>query len=303
MADKPLCFIICPIGEADSETRANADYLLDLIIRPALEGFDLEILRGDHCHTPNQIHEHVVRCIREAALCIADISLPNVNVYYEVGRRDETGLPLILLRRSDAGAFPVDLGTRRYIRYSLDAAGITSARNELRRFVRELAKNGFETPKSDADSMSEKMRQMEERLLERLKEQLQSAAVKPAPEPAKPKASPVKSLFSKPKEKPAAKPAAPKPAAPAPKSAEPARKSAAPAKPQPQYSRTELDRQFREACEKGDVEKIDVLLDYIRTTPLADSPAFINAYVIAAWESGSEKAFSILCRYMVSQNN
>lgn len=297
MGNKPLCFIISPIGEAGSQTRKNADYLLDLIIRPALEGFDLEIMRGDHCHTPNQIHEHVVQCIRDAALCIADISAPNINVYYEVGRRDETGKPMILLRRSDAGVLPVDLGTRRYVHYSLDAEGITNARRDLRLSVQDLARAGFEAPKSQTQDMEQMMLQLEQRLLQKLDPHLQ---------PEKPKASVFGGLLPKSPKKPAKKPAA-KPAAPAktsvsaPKPAVPA--APAPAAPKREYSRTELDRLFRDACEKRDVETIDELLDYIETTPLAESPAFLNSYVIAAWKSGSKKAFSLVLKHASSGNS
>ena len=148
---KPLCFIISPIGEPDSETRRNADDLLDLIIHPALDIFGFDIIRGDHRSEANQIDVDVIKAVQEAHICVADISLDNVNVFYEIGRRDETGKPLILLKHRDSRPLPVDNGTRRYIEFDLDDRhGIRDACQQLRNFVAPLVEEGFESSASSA---------------------------------------------------------------------------------------------------------------------------------------------------------
>lgn len=145
MIKKPLCFVISPIGEAGTQVRQDADDLLELIIRPALDIFNFDIVRGDHRSEANQIDIDVIKSVQDAEICVADISRDNVNVFYEVGRRDETGKPLILLRAKNAGQMPVDLGTRRYIEYDLDSRrGIGDARQQLRNFVQPLVDAQFE---------------------------------------------------------------------------------------------------------------------------------------------------------------
>ena len=147
----PTCFIISPIGETGSDIRTNADDLRDLIIQPALELFGFDIIRGDHRSEAGQIDVDVIRAVQESELCVIDLSLPNPNVYYEFGRRDETGKPIILLKAKGSGDLPVDIATRRYIEYDLDSRhGIRDAIQQLKNFVEPLVKRGFESVGSGA---------------------------------------------------------------------------------------------------------------------------------------------------------
>ena len=161
------CFIISPIGEAGTETRINADDLLDLIIRPALEPFDFDVTRGDHHSEPGKIDVDVVRAVQESDLCIVDISMPNPNVYYELGRRDETGKPLILLRSKAADELPVDIAARRYIEYDLDSRhGIRDAVVQLKSFVEPIVKAGFASSGSGASlvEIAEMLKRVERKI-------------------------------------------------------------------------------------------------------------------------------------------
>ncbi len=151
----PTCFIITPIGESGSEIRRNADDLRDLIIRPALEPYGFEVIRGDHRSEPGQIDVDVVQAVQDSDLCIADISLPNPNVFYELGRRDETGKPIIVLKAKNSSDLPVDIATRRYIEYDLDSRrGIIDAVTQLKTFLEPMVKRGFESNGTGA-SLSE----------------------------------------------------------------------------------------------------------------------------------------------------
>ena len=147
----PTCFIICPIGDSGTEIRQNADDLRDLIIKPALEPFGFQVDRGDHHASQGKIDSDVIRAVQEADLCIVDISLPNPNVYYELGRRDEMGKPLVLLRSVTGGEIPVDIATCRYVEYDLDSRrGIINAVAQLKAFVEPIVKRGFEASGSGA---------------------------------------------------------------------------------------------------------------------------------------------------------
>ena len=175
----PTCFIITPIGESGSETRRNADDLRDLLIKPVLESFGFQVVRGDHRSEAGQIDIDVIRAVQESDLCIADISLSNPNVYYEFGRRDETGKPLILLKAKNSDDLPVDIATRRYIEYDLDSRrGIIDAMEQLRAFVAPIVEKGFESSGTGA-SLSElaEILKRVERKIDRMETASESRAV------------------------------------------------------------------------------------------------------------------------------
>ena len=152
---KYKCFFITPIGDTGSETRRNADDLMDLILRSAIEPLGFVIDRGDHHSEPGKIDAAVIRSVQDADLCIADISAPNPNVYYEVGRRDETGKPLILMKAKGSGELPVDVATRRYIEYDLDdRRALVESREQLSAFVKTMVDQGIGNTRT-ATSLSE----------------------------------------------------------------------------------------------------------------------------------------------------
>ncbi len=183
---KYTCFVISPIGESGSETRKAADFLLNLIISPVLKEFGFEVIRGDHRAEGNQIDLDVIKSVQEADLCICNLSEPNMNVYYELGRRDETGKPVFLMKDKNSPALPVDIATRRYIEYDLDnPQGILDAMNQLRKFAVPLVEGGLESAKQavSLNDLSETLARIE-RKISRLD------SVTPATAPASASAAP-----------------------------------------------------------------------------------------------------------------
>ena len=61
-----ICFVISPIGEADSDTRKRSDDVYDLIIEPALEKFDLEPIRADKITATGVISDEILNLIQTA---------------------------------------------------------------------------------------------------------------------------------------------------------------------------------------------------------------------------------------------
>lgn len=112
-------------------------------------------MRGDHRSEAGQIDIDVIRAVQESDLCIADLSMPNANVFYEFGRRDETAKPLILLKAKGSNDLSVDVATRRYIEYDLDSRrGLIDAREQLKNFVEPIVQKGFDSSGTGA-SLSE----------------------------------------------------------------------------------------------------------------------------------------------------
>ena len=142
---KPVCFVISPIGLPGSEIRQNADDLLDFVIKPALEIFDIDVVRGDHRSEPNQIDVDVIQMVQEAQLCICDVTGQNPNVMYELGRRDETMKDLIVMKKIGA-ELPIDLGSRRCIEYDLSTPrSAKEAQEQIRSFVEPMIQRGFDS--------------------------------------------------------------------------------------------------------------------------------------------------------------
>ena len=146
----PTCFIICPIGVSGSETRMHADDLFEEI-GTALEPFGISAMRGDHNLDTKQVDADIIERIQNAELCIADLSEDNVNVYYELGRRDETGKPIILVRRHGLPPLPVDIAGRRYIEYEIETRrGARLFRDQLREAIKSVSSTGFEGENGNA---------------------------------------------------------------------------------------------------------------------------------------------------------
>lgn len=184
---KAVCFLISPIGDSGSETRQRADDVRDGIVRPVMDVFGIELVRGDHHSDAGQIDVDVIRSVQEAELCIADLSQPNPNVYYELGRRDETGKPIILIKEKNSPALPVDIGTRRYVEYDLSSArGMIDAVAQLKSFVEPFMKEGFQHGGGSTSlaELGEMLRRLE-RKVDKLS-QNRSAAVVPTVQPQVP---------------------------------------------------------------------------------------------------------------------
>lgn len=148
MSKKLKCFVVAPIGETGSQVRQDSDDLLDLIIKPSVEMFNIEVIRGDHRNESGQIDVDVIKLVQESELCIVDLSYENVNVYYELGRRDECGKPVILLKSSASGSLPVDIATRRYIEFNLDdRRALVTTRDKIKEAVQGFIDEGMETTK------------------------------------------------------------------------------------------------------------------------------------------------------------
>lgn len=145
---KRTCFLICPIGDQGSEIRKNSDDLLELVILPALERFNFEVIRADKIPKASVITTEIIQHVQNADLCIIDLTGSNANVFYECGRRHETGKPYIqLIRRGDD--IPFDLSGIRTIDYDMSSPRTTrDTVKTIQEYVDELEKAGFQSVSS-----------------------------------------------------------------------------------------------------------------------------------------------------------
>lgn len=133
------CFVISPIGDAGSPTRAHADEVFNYIIEPALQVFGIEPIRSDQMAEPGRISDQMYRAIFDYDLCIAVLTFSNPNVYYELAVAQSASRPVILLIEK-SNTLPFDVKDTRVVEYDLS---ITSYQNHthlnrLTKFLEQL---------------------------------------------------------------------------------------------------------------------------------------------------------------------
>jgi hypothetical protein len=90
---RPIAFMVMPFGERRVDAASDAapatmdcNALWDLAFRPALENLGYLAVRAD-ADLGTVIVKDMLERLALADLVLADLSLPNGNVYYEVGLR------------------------------------------------------------------------------------------------------------------------------------------------------------------------------------------------------------------------
>lgn len=143
-------FFISPIGKSDSDIRRNADHLRTYVIDAAIndvrmyKGVNIEVVRGDDIQKSGQIDKQVIDAVRNADICIADITGYNINVMMEIGMAIASDKCIIYLKSNQFDAPTLaDLGIVRYIDYGDPTVTVNAAKTkeELVKFV----KNGIES--------------------------------------------------------------------------------------------------------------------------------------------------------------
>jgi hypothetical protein len=131
-----ICFYITPIGDEGTELRKHSDLFLNHIVEPALEGFNLKVVRADKIGNPGMIGSQILEHILRARLVIADLSFHNPNVFYELSLRHTCGLPSIQIIRS-ADKLPFDL--QQYRTVPIDTTDIFSLVPKLGVYKSQIA--------------------------------------------------------------------------------------------------------------------------------------------------------------------
>jgi HD superfamily phosphohydrolase len=113
------CFIVCPIGKDDSDTRKRSDKLLKHIIAPVCAecGFENPI-RVDNLNSSDSITDTILNYLTECDLVIADLTEHNPNAFYEIGYRTALKKPIIHLKDKN-DSIPFDVSTIRTFDYDL----------------------------------------------------------------------------------------------------------------------------------------------------------------------------------------
>jgi hypothetical protein len=93
------------------------DKRYDEILAPAIEAANLHPYRVDRDASATIPVERLHEVIQSSSVCLADISVENPNVWYELGFAIGSGKPVVIICSRNREKFPFDIQHRRVIRY------------------------------------------------------------------------------------------------------------------------------------------------------------------------------------------
>lgn len=114
----PTCFVIQPFDSGKFDKRFDDVYV------PSIEAAGLEPYRVDRDPGVEIPIEAIEEGIRNAAVCLADITTDNPNVWYELGFAFATGRPVVMVCSNErtSGKYPFDIQHRTVIHYKPESS-------------------------------------------------------------------------------------------------------------------------------------------------------------------------------------
>lgn len=133
--DTAVAFVIMPFGRI-------WDDLYDSFIEPAVTAASLDCWRADKGFQAGVLTDKMVELILGAGICIAEVTTPNPNVFYEVGFAHAIGKETMFLlekrRHQDAPLLPSDIKGALYTVY--DRSDLRTSKATLTRELKKWAK-------------------------------------------------------------------------------------------------------------------------------------------------------------------
>ena len=159
------CLVILQTSTTNPELKNNADDLFELIIEPALEKFDYQVTRMSHDTTDNLMTEEIVDRVQSSDLCIIDVSGTSPGIFYQFGRRHQTGMPFILMLPKNQ-KFSFDVAGTRIVYYDFsDARKIKDCMVSLRGAIKEFEEYGFQSnPKASMEDIVSTLTRIEKKI-------------------------------------------------------------------------------------------------------------------------------------------
>lgn len=144
---KKTCFVIAPIGDAESDIRKRSDIILEFLISATVDPIGYAVTRADKISEPGVITTQIIQHIIDDDLVIADLSGQNPNVFYELAVRHAFRKPFIqIICRGEKIPFDV-AGVRTIEVDHHDLKSVDEAKKEMTRQIRTM-----ETSTKDLES-------------------------------------------------------------------------------------------------------------------------------------------------------
>ncbi|MBS1875477.1 MAG: DUF4071 domain-containing protein [Acidobacteria bacterium] len=122
----PLCFVLMPFGRkpAPDGTLIDFDRVYADVIAPAIEAAGLEPFRADHENAGGIIHKPMFERLILCPFAVADLTLANANVFYELGVRHAFRPYSTVQMIAEGSRLPFDVQMLRTIPYGLGKDGL-----------------------------------------------------------------------------------------------------------------------------------------------------------------------------------
>jgi hypothetical protein len=113
----PECFVIQPFDNGKFDQRYKDNF------KPAIEGAGLTPYRVDEDPSVDDLLVGIKEGIRRASAFLADVTLDNPNVWYELGHAMAAGIPFCVICSDErTGPYPFDVGHLKIIAYKTGAS-------------------------------------------------------------------------------------------------------------------------------------------------------------------------------------
>ncbi|AKH38792.1 MULTISPECIES: TIR domain-containing protein [Nitrosomonas] len=133
------CFVIQPFDAGKFDKR------FEQVFKPAIEAAGLEAYRVDKDPRVDIPIDAIEEGIRSAAVCLADITTDNPNVWYELGYAFASGRPVVMVCSEERTGkkYPFDIQHRTVISYLVKAPGdFDKLRDTLTERIKALIERG-----------------------------------------------------------------------------------------------------------------------------------------------------------------
>jgi MAP3K TRAFs-binding domain len=128
---QPLCFIAMPFGRKEAGAQSiEFDAVWQELIAPAITAADMQPLRADEEQAGGIIHKPMFERLILCEFAVADLTMANANVFYEIGVRHAARPATTVLIVAEEVRIPFDIATLRTMRYRLGADGKPSHAEE-----------------------------------------------------------------------------------------------------------------------------------------------------------------------------
>lgn len=122
---RAVCFVIMPFGRKPDGVGRMIDFdrIYAEIIGPSVDAAALAVVRADEEKGAGFIHKLMYERILLSEFAIADLTILNANVYYELGIRHATRPETTILTLAQGAPLPFDVGPLRALPYALGEDG------------------------------------------------------------------------------------------------------------------------------------------------------------------------------------